>query len=510
MNLAREMAVGVVGILLIWSLGTSVVLGTLQLTVLDAEFVTNSIEEEGGYELVVDRVSELEQQGELGLINERVLGTANGSQSANGTNASADLNATEGVIDVERTLQDSLTEEYLRTETERNLHRLYTYLHGESSALNLSLNVAPVKENFSDSVSTQVRSADIGTRMADANPALVGGADPDDVERLTPNATSYQAARADFRADVRDRVLNRSVEQGFSARNQTESGRDQLLDLVVDGYDPSAYTAEEKTEMVADNETAIRAALRDRIETEQGTAIDQAVDDELANLTASYRPGNINLTGASDLRRAVVHMQYTVVSGLAGDTDYDSFVQQYEDRRAWIALEVTAHVETRLDQEFSNRIDLNEHLGRDARMQIDQARYMVEWLDLAAVLMPGVVAALIVLLLMFTGSVTAVTKTLGMGMIWAGLPTYIGTRYAESRLEALFSWLLPQSQEVADLFVALITRVVDVLGLLALLMGVGGLVVVGFLYFVSSTLEEQVEETIEEQVEEQLQEIIDK
>lgn len=445
MSRARTFAVVVLAVLLTTTLATANVVAAAHLTVLDPEFVTTSVEAEGGHEVVETAVEDAA--------------------------ASAAPTADTGPVDVDALLADAVSEEYVASQTRTNVDRTYAYLHGERETLNLSVATAPVRENVSDGVEAQLRNASVAALMRQSDAEFDGPVNATVLERLTANESSYQATKREARSMVRDRVLDEAVD-----RSVRDASDDELLGLVVADYDPADYSDAEKARMVDDRDVEIRAALRERIERERGDEIDAAVEDQLRTLrqNATTAPSE----GETETERAALSVRNTVVRGLTTEMSYQRFRSDLSADKADLAVAAADETDAQLAAELPERVALTGNAtGADAD-RFEQARTGVLWLDRLAFVLPALALGLVGLLYHVRRSVTAVASATGWSLLAAVVPTVVGLEVVRSQLRSMIAEAPVGQREPVVLFVSLVRRVLDTAGDIALALAVGGILLV--------------------------------
>ena len=426
MSLVRKFAVVVLTLLLTSTLVTGNLLAAVHLTVLDPTFVQNTVEEEGGYALAENATVEV---------------AASQVQSVE-SGGPADIDA---IVDTESLVRDAVDQSYLENQTERNVNRLYAYLHGNSETPNLTVETAPLKDDVETAVEAQIRNASVAglLEQTDANLTALSGSslpvtvDQATVERMTANESGYEAVRQNVRDGVRGEVLDRAVQTAWE-----ETSNDEKLYLVIPDYDPRAYSAAEKERMVADNETEIRSRLRERIERERGDEIDQGVNETLARANETLAPGGTEQEGIAG---ATVELQAAFVEGLTTDTTYDEFQSKLDAAKAQAAVAVGDRTRTALDEQLPDRISLLPSDGASAdasasaqqgpRQALDQAQNAVTWLDRIAIALPILALVLVGLVYLVTRSLQTVAGSLGVSLLVAGLPIYLSLGFVQSAAE---------------------------------------------------------------------------
>lgn len=450
MSIVRKLGVVVLTLLLTTTLVTTSVVTAAHLTVLDPNFVKTSIEEEGGYAMVTNATQQA-------AADQMPSGGTGGTGVAS-------------VIDSTAIVRAAVTDEYVASQTEANVDRLYAYLHGNRDDLNLSVSTEPIRENVSAEVERQLRNASIAELLAESNATLSGPANASVLERMTANESSYEAVKADVRAKVRAQVLDAAVDRAF-----TNASNDQLLALVDSDYDPTAYTAEEKETMVADRESEIRAALRTTIERRRGDEIDQEVENQLAAL----RNSTAAVSTDTEVGTAVAEIQSTITRGLTTDMSYQAFSSNLSAAKADLAAATANQLNQRLASEMPNRIDLTEQVAGDSAQPLKQPRMAVQWLDRLAFALPAFALVLVGLLYLVRRSPVSVASDTGVSMLLAGLPLVVGVEIARPMVQSTVASVSPDQPFVTDFVAGFVGRILATTGTVGLVVTAGGLALVG-------------------------------
>lgn len=124
-------------LLLTASLAGALGLFVAQSTVLDAEYVTDTMAEQGVY-------AELE-----GAAEDAVMEQAQGSM----VNVDVFPNA-DGLVN--GAVQETVTTEYVEGEVRTNVENLYAYLHGETAPLQLVIDPSPLVDGISGAIASQI------------------------------------------------------------------------------------------------------------------------------------------------------------------------------------------------------------------------------------------------------------------------------------------------------------------------------------------------------------------
>ena len=417
MSLVRKFAVVVLTVLLVSTLVTGNLLAAAHLTVLDPGFVQNTIEEEGGYEIVEDATVEAADQQVQNLE----------------TGGSTDISA---IVDTEGLVRDAIDKSYLQEETESNVDSLYAYLHGNSEEPDLSVDTGPLKTDIEAAIETQIQDATVAELLeatdTDLN-SLAGSElpvefDQSTVEQMTTSQSGYQAVRQDIRQQLREEVLDSLVQQAWE-----ETTNDEKLALVIPDYNPREYSDAEKERMVADREPEIRAALRERIVEERGDQIDQRIDERLAEANETLAP---EPTGdESAIEAATIEIQAAFVAGLTTDMSYEEFRTDLDDAKADAATAVGDRAGQQLDQELEDEISLTEGMDAGTEQALKQGQTAVTWLDRLAIIVPLFALVLVGLVYFATRSGQTVASSLGFALVFAGLPIYLSLGFLQSMVE---------------------------------------------------------------------------
>lgn len=185
MSAARRLGVAAVVVVLTVTLfaGNVVVVG--HQTVLDPDYVTETLAEEDGYEAIQ---TELTGQGTLPIGE-------TGPLPGSGTEIVGRI----------------LTPEYVQSQTEANLGRFYAYLHGNERQLRLVVDTGPLKNRTAVVVSETVEntSARELASFAGFESREIGGVAVDEtVLSMGEDEAAFRTARSRVRERVRERVAD--------------------------------------------------------------------------------------------------------------------------------------------------------------------------------------------------------------------------------------------------------------------------------------------------------------
>lgn len=464
MSLGNTLATAVLVLLLGTSLAAANTAVLVDRTVLDADYMKQTLEEEDAY----------------GTLNAVAIETT--TEQIENETVDTPL-----PVDPETVVDEAVREAYVRRQTERNIDRLYGYLDGERDELVLSIDLAPVKSNIAASVGDEIRDRSLAELMnmsaADVEEATVQvegtTLNPFIVSEMAESESSYRAARADFRADVRLAVIGRMVDEAYRSRSD-----DELLALVIEDYDPDAYTAAEKARMVDDREAGIKAALERTIEREAGAEIDRAVEDSLDRYRMTLRS---EVQGAVEARtagldpaisEAVVDVAMVGITGLTTDMTYPEFTTELAAAKDRLAEAAAGSVEAGLDEAVADRVDLTEGLDPGAMGAIRTARDVAGAIDLLVYGLAGFALVLVGGLWVVSRAVVTTALGAGLGAASAGATGVVLAAVASERLRAapLSGGEVP---ELGELIVGVASQVLGALTAQSALLAVVGVLALG-------------------------------
>jgi hypothetical protein len=395
MSGAKVAGLVVLGLVLFGVVGAANAVTTAERTALNGDYVTDRIESEGSYEPIQNET-----------VNEVVDRIENANLSA-GQKLLQAGNTTDN-----RTLvEDAVTESYIRGQTNENLQALYDYLHGESSELNMDINLRPLKDNLADSFASQVQEKNTSTLVeefgpsADQTPIPVDG---DLVRQMRSSPQGYEEARLDFRVDVAFEVTT----------------TDQKLLLI--GEDPRQYSEQRKEEIVDQREGEIRTELRSRlaqnpdtitIQNEQidvreeinqrrADAKDRICDSTVQELEpdagqqvcSELYQDSSDTTHLDNVTRAAVELQYVVVDGLARDASvytYEQFHTDLTSSEDHLTNETGDLARSRIEGEVPDTLSAEDQFGNETANTLENAQGTVGTIDTVYLVLPIVALLLI-------------------------------------------------------------------------------------------------------------------
>ncbi|MEA5408892.1 hypothetical protein VB773_15845 [Haloarculaceae archaeon H-GB2-1] len=361
MSIGRTLAVGAILLLMTLSLASANVVVASERTVLDPDFVTGTMEREDGYQTIDETL-------------ETVFESAVESDGAS-TDSAAGPALMSAVAD------RAVTPAYVQQQTEANVYRGYTFLHGERENLTLAVDTEPVVANVSEAVEASVRNRSLADQIAsssatDSDTPL----NPERLANLTAGPEQYRTAKAEFRDDLRGRIVDRLARQAFGTASD-----DERLALVIDDYDPDAYTDAEKDRMVDERESEIRAAFAERIRTTREDELDRRLDAQLDVLRNETTP---TPTAEDNVTVATTRLQNVLVTGLTTEMSYETFDAEYTAAKADLATALGSRAESQLRSDVPARISLTENLTQADRQQLQRASTAVQVVDGLSIAFP--------------------------------------------------------------------------------------------------------------------------
>lgn len=466
MGLLRVVAV----VLLVGLLGTTLLAGNAvvvaERTVLSAPFVTETLEGTDAYGTAREVAIE-EAEGTVPALED---GEAGGGPPAVFGNAS------------ERILEEAVTEAYLQSEVERNVRATYAYLHGDRDTLVVAVDVEPVRERALAILEAEIRNASLAELFAavgaeDAGIPL-GGATLSlaTIGEMGESPAAYAAARADVRDRVTAAVVEQLVEETYAAASD-----DERLALVIEDYDPTAYTDAEKRSMVEARESEIRAAIQARVLAESGDEVSATVDARLAELAdrdwstaATEALGEDAPPGMAEPVGDIVDVS---VEALATDMPYPTYRAQVDAAKADLAAAATDELAAQLAAEGEDELVLLDSTEPGSAEGLAEARRAVGIVDRLAIGLPLLALGLLGGLWWLTRSAVVTAGGAGVGLLVAGVPGVVGARLAAEQVGTAIQGVgIPPA--LSGLAVAVLDRVLGVLAVQSATLAVAGALLV--------------------------------
>lgn len=453
MSTLRTAGIVGVAVVLIITVATGNVVVAGHNTVLDPDFVLDTMEDEGAYEGFEDAFTGMVVGG-----------------------------ATESAADDEpefmtRVLDRAVTTSYIQSQVDPNVYRTYEYLHGNRDDLELRIETGPLVENIEPAIQEEIRAEPTGTlidEFGDAEETSEVPVETETIDRLEMGPDEFEAARTEFREAIREAALEEMIEEA-----KTERTSDELLALIDDDYDPDAHTEAEKERMVEEREDEIDAAIREKILDEEDAQLRSTVDENLDELVAERdAPKN-----PSDLQEAGAVLEATIVAGLADrEMTYETYESELTTAKTTVGEHLADDVADEIDDEVGEEIVVTDELGESTTQDLEDARTVIGILDIAGVVLPLLALAFVGLLWVISRSIETVTIVTGASLSIVGIPGFVVAMGAESRILAVLPEPTdPAEEPMIDLVTGLVTRTLSTFQYQSLALAVVGvaLLVVG-------------------------------
>ena len=385
----------------------------------------------------------------------------------------------------ETIVESAVTEDYLQSQTTANIDRFYGYLHGRQDELVIRVDLEPVKENIVETVETEVTDMPLTELMSVAGQEETASVtiqnvtmDIGLVATMAANQSAYQSTRAEFREEIRAKVLDQLVTDAMES-----STNDELLALVIEDYNPEAYSEEEKATMVDERASEIRAAIRQQIVDERGDELEAQIDQRLASYNSEIKDqiaGSVEESaGDRDpaLVNATINLAVVGVDGLTTDMSYSEFDAEVDDSKEQLATAVAGIIEDELAGEVPDQVDLTEDMDPQAMQMFASMRQAVGIADILVFVLPLIAILLIGGLYYLTSSISIAAIGSGIalsvsGLLGVGLATLL-----PPRMRAAIPADLPAG--MGSLVNGLIGRVFGLLQTQSLVLLVGGILALG-------------------------------
>lgn len=450
MSVGRKVGVAIVVLLLTTTVSMANVVTATHRTALDPGFVTDTLEEENGY-AVIDNVTE--QQLKANLEESSGIAAEYGSSSM-----------------VENVVEEAVTPEYIRNQTETNIDRTYAFLHGNRDEPSIAIDTEPIVESASAAVAEEIRNASIGTLLKQAGVSLSYqniSVNASLLNRMTSDRQGYQEAKEDIRDTIREQVIDELVNKTFR-----KASNDELLFLVIEGYNPDAYTESEKEQMVQEREEEIKRALREQIKQRRGDEIDRRIENRLDDLANSTQ----RVENPQNVTAAAQNVAAVVIDGLATDMTYEEFDSQLTEAKDALATLLADRFESRLSEQIPDTITPTEQLSPQAEQQLQRAQTIVGTMDALGIALPILSLVLIGLLYLLTRSWPTVATETGVSFVLAGLPVFVFATWAKGNIRSYLPEFDPAAEPLVDVAVGFVQQMLAVFStqsLLLTLVGVG-------------------------------------
>lgn len=396
-------AVVLLGILLTVTLAAGNLVVAAHMTVLDPGFTTDTLEEEDGYAVLAE------------TFEEQMAGQAPASDSGGDSGSLASL------ISMEETIEAAVDEEYMKSQAEPNIARVYAYLHGSTDTLNLSVDPGPISENIEAATAAQVANSSTAELMGAVGGGTFGDLpiEAETVEMLDEGPDAYEQAQADVRETVYQEVLASAVDQAMA-----DSTNDELLALVVEDYDPAAHTEAEKEQMVEDRTDEIRSAVATEVERDRGEELQTRTDQVLEERATAASSESVS-SGQPGIDEPATELRDVTITALTTDMSHETYQDQSTTAKENLGDGVGSVVAEEFLSGVGGQIDLNQEMGIPEEGALEQQRQIVGWLDRLAIVLPIVAILLLGGVFYLSRSVGRTAGTLGWSAAIAGLPAFL-------------------------------------------------------------------------------------
>lgn len=348
----KRLLLVVLGILLIVSLlGANVAVG-LDRGPLDAGHVTDTLDDTDSYtELQGLTKNAIEDQ-----VDEQTLDDIPGE------------------LDLGEIIDETLTEEYLRTEIDSNIESLYAFLHEETDQLELIVDVDALRDNLESALATHVAElslAEFGIEAVEF--PVLSQTVTANIGQLDQGQEAYEAELESFESDVKA-VLQEETSQELT---------DDQLDAAYDD-------------------------LRDELRSDVNDAVESAV---------------LSLGLPEELESSAIDLGETIADAYTTDLTYADFdAQLTADKEAISTAAVSfAFGDAGLIPE---ELDLGEDIDRSA---LDPVKTVFSTIGMLALVLPLIVLGILAMMFIVTRDVVSVAKIAGVVSIIVGLVGLVAT-----------------------------------------------------------------------------------
>lgn len=244
------------------------------------------------------------------------------------TPGSVPINITEGEV-----MTEIVTEEYVKTQVNANIERVYGYLHGEQDEIELVINTEPVKANFRTAIAEELETV----TMADL---------------------------------------------GFPQLSQWKTSSDAYRDGVQERRETLRTQIQENTEEDL-SEEEIDAILEDR----QDEFHRQLVSQFMNNVPEDELP-----PGGEEGVRTIAT---TIADGVLTDQSHGEFVSEMNAAEDAMQEALLNEAMTRVDSQVPDQVDLTEQASQGDLAPLQTAREVVDVVGLLRLVLPIVCIGLI-------------------------------------------------------------------------------------------------------------------
>ncbi|AFZ72935.1 hypothetical protein [Natronobacterium gregoryi] len=353
MGTGTKLLFAVLGIVLVVALLSTNLVVAADRTVLDSDFVKDTADEEGLYAALAQEVQEDAMQ----------------TLSTSGNALPAD--------ELEDGVREAVIEAEIREQGEKNVDRLYAFLHGETDELHLEIDLERANQNVLTELEEEMTGLDLGE--ADFPQG-------DEIEAMAESEEQFAQYRDEFREEQKEEL------QGGGDREVPAEELDQRMDAIR----LDLYT--ERDELLEQER--------------YGDGLDADLEE----------PAHALLTARVD--------------ALTGEMGYDEYVTEVESAKEEFETELVAGVESELAD--GAQIDLTEGMDDDATESLEMGQAVVSTASLLAIVLPLVCLG-IVGLMAWVAPPSTTALSAGVVSTLVGTTGIVGSHVAGEQIELLFA-----------------------------------------------------------------------
>lgn len=293
-----------------------------------------------------------------------------------------DLGGTDLPIEISKDelVSDAISSDHVQSELEANLDRLYAYLHGETDDLYLAVDTSPVKAGIVESVEDSIGDlelTDVADRFdglapqeLDMDPAVV-------IPEMAESESQFLHHRERFEGQIKEQI-------------QEET--------------PYHMTDAQLEEAYQQRRDDIRAEMRDEV----NQRIDQAVEQGTIEPAFEEPARTVGLAW---------------IDAMTGAIEYQEYSNQIDDAMESARTAAVEELESRLDEELPETVDLTEEFGQQEAQSMERAQTATTTANSLTLVLPivGLVAAALVAYLFpastaafAVGGISAIVGAIGL------------------------------------------------------------------------------------------------
>jgi hypothetical protein len=426
-SLGKRVALVLIGILLVSTIGAANATLTMDRTVMNPDFVSNTAEEEGVYADLADNVTR--QIGDdLEGVDPAQSGQLPPQVDVNGVNT--------GEI-----ADEAVTEEYVASQGQQAIRALYAYMEGERDRLDLVIDTEPVKESAQAAIAEEATAVDVaplvGLGAENVNSRVPISADG--AERLLDGPESYRAEQERFREDIRQQVRSETGASGEELDRQVDS---TLQDL------------------------------NDRTKTQVRDGTSQATQEYSENVTS-----------------AVTNLQYAMVDAYTTDQSYQSFAATVDSEQQSLGEEAARIASQEIDAQIDDQYRLSELLGEGGQQNLrsgaDRGAGVFGTLSTMSLVWPLVSLVLIGIAYVVTRSLHATGRVTAGAMISAAVAGFLVATVLQGTVVDILRGEIGSADgpvSAGDFAVGLVEGFLGTLAAQSLVIGVFGVLLFALVY----------------------------